>query len=276
MISDEECRLLLLARTEPGAREVYMDWLLEHDARRGQLLQTQLRGARLTPDEWTEYWTLWRAALEIPDTKAPKLVLDPLPSSIELDSDQLTALEVVLERLPFLHINLDCTNTAFDHPVFANVRQLTLWAYNDSPSDENYQSMDRTYYGAYALGLLCASPHVSQLETLWLLDQEFGEQAAALVANGPFRNLRELSIHDEPVGDNGAKALAEAPTMATLRRLTLSGCRIGDAGALAIARSPFLKLEELRLMDYERLAAETLAELRALPLRKLEVPDDRR
>jgi Ran GTPase-activating protein (RanGAP) involved in mRNA processing and transport len=53
-----------------------------------------------------------------------------------------------------------------------------------------------------------------------------------------------------PIGDEGARWLAEAPALAGLRHLGLRECGIGDAGVEAIAGSPWLEqLETLLLGD---------------------------
>jgi len=182
--------------------------------------------------------------------------------------------EPFLEKLAFLHIMLDCySGVSFEKPMFAKIRALSLFAMTESvDQEENYQSTIQEYHGESVLQQLLASPLVPQLEELGLPGQKFGAQCAAKVAAAPFRNLRELYISDEPIGNEGAIAIATSPALATLRKLTLNTCQVGDAGAFAIAASPHLtQLEELTLNNWIPIGAECVAVLRARGYRKLEV-----
>jgi uncharacterized protein (TIGR02996 family) len=62
------------------------------------------------------------------------------------------------------------------------------------------------------------------------------------------RNLTELSLELEPIGDELAGVLAASAHFGNLRRLTLGGCRLHDEGVRALARAVHLvHLEELDL-----------------------------
>jgi hypothetical protein len=252
VITDEECRLWnLVVANEPGALEVYADWLLTHAPKRGRLLQKRIRKGflALSSNELSAEANAWRDALGVSVRACSEVECDPLPYNLNVDADRIGELESVIDRMPFLHITLCCTHPLVDftRPVFAKIRTLSIWAHSDEMDpDENYQTLLRTYFGAPVLAALCASPQLRDLEVLYLFQQEFGARCAAMVAAGPFRNLRELWISGEPIGDEGAIALANAPALATLRTLSLSRCKLGDAGAIALASSPHLaKLERL-------------------------------
>ena len=263
MIGDDECRLWQLARTEPGALEVYIDWLLENHPKRGKLLQKSQ--SEHTLDDTLAYQQAWRDALGL--ARSVEIDADPLPTNLILDDSGVAALAPVLDRLPFLHVTLQCSaSQMFQQPVFAKVRSLTIWAFSEEMDpDENYQSLLRTYHGEPVVDALCASPRVADLEELWLLGQQVGARCAAMIAGATFRNLRALSISNEPIGDEGAAALAASPVVSTLRRLSFNNCKIGDAGARALSRSPHLaNLEELGLWN-ETISHEAIAALRSLP-----------
>jgi hypothetical protein len=269
MISDEEAGLWrLVAANEPGAMDVYLDWLLTHDPVRGQLAQKRHRGGyrAMTSQDSEDEGAAWRALFEL-DRPAGhhQFYFDPLPRKIFTEARNVSQVEPIVERLPFLEITVwfeDRLTDAqlaeiFALTVFAKIRRLSInafsevWDYDDTvdPMVQNYLPTVTGYFGEPVLAALCASEHVSELEALWLSDQEFGASCAERLAAVPFRRLRELAISGEPIGDAGAIALASSPVVATLRRLSLRGCRIGDAGALALAESAHLvNLEELDMM----------------------------
>ena len=61
-------------------------------------------------------------------------------------------------------------------------------------------------------------------------------------------NLKHLNLSATPLGDDGAVALAQNPSLANLTRLNVSACRIGAKGVEALLNSPHLqRLIELNL-----------------------------
>jgi uncharacterized protein (TIGR02996 family) len=133
---------------------------------------------------------------------------------------------------------------------------------------------------------LAAHPVAKTLRVLRLGNNAFGRGGlAALAADGAFPELTTLSLHSHhtrrakpadlaafltalrlprlrhldlgmwPLGNAGAKALAQNPALAGLTRLNVEGCGIGDAGARAIFASPHLRgLVELQ-MNYNAVKA---------------------
>jgi Ran GTPase-activating protein (RanGAP) involved in mRNA processing and transport len=105
------------------------------------------------------------------------------------------------------------------------------------------------------LRALLASPHLTGLRLLRLsFNDRLGDEGAELVANCPnLAGLRSLKMSFCAVGDSGAKALAASPYLIELRVLKLWSDRdnpISDEGARAIAQSPnFRRLVALRLRD---------------------------
>jgi uncharacterized protein (TIGR02996 family) len=59
-----------------------------------------------------------------------------------------------------------------------------------------------------------------------------------LLASGAFANLRVLVLNGNPVGNDGAAAIARSPHLAGLLVLDLAYAQVGDEGILAILESP--------------------------------------
>jgi uncharacterized protein (TIGR02996 family) len=79
-------------------------------------------------------------------------------------------------------------------------------------------------------------------------------------------NLRHLNLDGWPLGNAGAKALADNPTLAGLTRLSLDGCQIGDPGAAALFASPHLRnLVELHLDSNSIKTADAFTDPAVLP-----------
>lgn len=152
--------------------------------------------------------------------------------------------------------------------------------------------------GDKALKALAAHPVSQTLRVLKLGDNPFGKGGlAALATPGAFRelttlslssyhtrkgtpadlvaffstlqmpNLRHLDLMGWPVGNEGAKALAENSTLANLTRLNLDACKIGDPGAKAIFASPHLQnLVELHMEDNTiKTAADAIKDRKVMP-----------
>jgi hypothetical protein len=72
------------------------------------------------------------------------------------------------------------------------------------------------------------------------------DDLAAFLSALRLPRLRHLDLDGWPLGNAGAKALAENPAFAGLTRLSLQSCFIGDPGAKALFASPHLQnLSEL-------------------------------
>ena len=82
--------------------------------------------------------------------------------------------------------------------------------------------------------------------TLDLSDNPIGPDGARALASGPWHSLRELELDRCPIGDEGAVSLAGSAFLPSLRRLHLRSAGIGSAGAEALAASA-TELERLRL-----------------------------
>jgi uncharacterized protein (TIGR02996 family) len=135
---------------------------------------------------------------------------------------------------------------------------------------------------------LARSPHLSRLEVLDLSQSRQGDALCVALANTPLLarlhrlclawtairpggvrllagseapNLRTLDLTGNPIGDQGAEALAASPFVASLRELDLSGCDLGAAGANALASSPHLvRLRRLTVSAMPRPARDLLVQ----------------
>ena len=268
MIGDEEAALWRQAAESRDALDVYLDWLLTNDPVRGELLRARMNGSKLTDGELSQERRAWLQALGLDGFGV--LWCNPLPRGLSIAADQIAALDPVLERLPFLHIQLVFTPgevaAAFASPTMAKIRALSFSA--SVHEEENYQSNPYWYFGDEVVRELCASPNVTQLEVLALSDEP-GYESAKAIAAVPFVGLRDLEITDAVVSEEGIIAIAHSPIIKTLRRLVLHGGLVCDAGALALANAP--QLEELSIRGH-RLGPAAEAALRAMPsMKRIEI-----
>jgi uncharacterized protein (TIGR02996 family) len=101
---------------------------------------------------------------------------------------------------------------------------------------------------------LAASPLCAQLEVLAIAGSGLGPRGAGALASA-FHRLRELYLtatwyETNPIGPEGARALANATGLSNLHVMDLSGAGIGDEGLEALATASWLPaLRELNLGD---------------------------
>src|SRR5438270_661467 len=93
--------------------------------------------------------------------------------------------------------------------------------------------------------------------------------AHALAVAGTAGALRVLSLAGNPLGDDGARALADAPWLAGLEALDLSRARLTSRAAWALAAAPLARLRRLALKR-NRLDAAGAAALAATDFAALE------
>ena len=71
---------------------------------------------------------------------------------------------------------------------------------------------------------------------------KIGDEGAKALANSPhLQNLTSLDLSDNDIGVEGAIALTNSPHLQNLTNLNLKRNQIGDEGATAIVNSPHLK-----------------------------------
>ena len=100
--------------------------------------------------------------------------------------------------------------------------------------------------GDEGFATLVGSKHLAKLEALNVSMNELSaEGLAALKTKLP--GLRRLVLTANPIGDEGAEALAAWKHFPTLQTLYLSNCEISDEGVLALIGGATLALEKLTL-----------------------------
>jgi uncharacterized protein (TIGR02996 family) len=114
----------------------------------------------------------------------------------------------------------------------------------------DWLDLGQTALGDAGLAVLARSEFLGQLRRLDLDGCRLrGPGLVRLAAAGPAR-LERLLLWGNPLGDEGARALAGANPFPRLRALDLRGNQIGNAGAASLAGWPGLAgLRELNLAD---------------------------
>jgi hypothetical protein len=136
--------------------------------------------------------------------------------------------------------------------VLANVHTLLLWGNRIGPSGlrhllgSGHAGCLRTLYvnedrlGERGAEWLASWPGLAQAETLSLWGNSFGPEGAAALAAASMPALSVLLLNNNRIGDPGAVALADSPSVARLTRLDLQVNAIGDRGGRALIESPHL------------------------------------
>ncbi len=89
---------------------------------------------------------------------------------------------------------------------------------------------------------LLSSRALTSLEHLDLRRWELpGIEIASALHDLALPRLKRLHLDENPVGDAGARELANCEPLRQLEHLALDQCQIGDAGALVLAESPYLE-----------------------------------
>lgn len=92
-----------------------------------------------------------------------------------------------------------------------------------------------------------AGGRLGELHTLDLSGNNLGPEAASVLASS-FPSLVKLNAGYNPIGDEGARAIASSQRLAALEELDLPRCQIRDEGARALARADGLaRLQKLNL-----------------------------
>jgi hypothetical protein len=116
------------------------------------------------------------------------------------------------------------------------------------------------------------------LEGLDLTWNCLGERVGSILAAARWRELRELWLNQNPLGDACVEALAGAPSLASVERLGLAWTNVGERGLLAVfgSRHPArLRELDLRGAPVGHSAVEALVAASALgALEELDVSDN--
>ena len=103
--------------------------------------------------------------------------------------------------------------------------------------------------GPHGIRILAGSSKLQEVQTLALADNPIGDEGAKAIATGNFPELVDLFLNDCQIGAGGVAALMNAPFVGNLLRLSLSDNPISNAGAKAIAGGKLRKLAALDLWD---------------------------
>jgi len=155
---------------------------------------------------------------------------------------------VSVESLDLSHCDLDAR--ALAHLVarpWPALQRLVLRGSSTSPLD------------AHAVVTLLRSPLAESLRHLDLDHNPLGDEVATVLSSVALPELRSLHLRECRLGARGATVLAAAPSLPRLRELDLSDNPIGEEGALALATTELPRLRRLSLHDVSTGARATRA-----------------
>lgn len=256
-------------------RLVYADWLDEHaegesDRARAEFIRVQCeldrgpelaRKAELEARErellrlyllaWTGAWS--RTLDTLPYRRG---FLDPVSIAGQHFGSPAHALS---ELTPLFHLKLlrvrDAMSSVAACPQLAFVRRLSLhhaWVRNAEMT-------------AFA-----ASPHLGNLQSLELSQNQVGIKGATDLAVARMPSLRELRLERNPLKDRGLLALAQADWPA-LEGLDASECELTSAGVIGLAEGPLApRLVSLRLSRNPRVTTAAWVRLVRAPFSRLQ------
>ncbi|MCA9620457.1 MAG: hypothetical protein KC731_15650, partial [Myxococcales bacterium] len=115
---------------------------------------------------------------------------------------------------------------------------------------------------AEAASLIAAASFAKQLHNLDLQGAALDVDALRALAQGPFAELRALSLRNTPIDAAAITLLAESETLPQLAYLNLRDTSVSSEGIAALAASALPALEEIEVGD---LAAEKKAAIPAPP-----------
>jgi uncharacterized protein (TIGR02996 family) len=165
-----------------------------------------------------------------------------------------------LERIDFIDY--------FSHPIDAK----GMAALVDSPYLGALRGLGlyRNNLGDVGVEALMRATWLSGVVTLELGENGFAQRGALALARSESFRPHRLLLGANPIGDEGARALAESPVLSRLTTLWLDRCNLSPSSARALARSPHLgKLRFLHLEGNALEDAGVIALARAPWLRQL-------
>jgi uncharacterized protein (TIGR02996 family) len=147
-----------------------------------------------------------------------------------------------------------------DSPHIANLRSLNL-GYTEigeegakhlaaAPHLEKlrYVVLTRNALGEAGLRALCEAPPFSQVERLILQKNDLGPNAAAVLAESVFANVRWLDLSDNALGAAGLNALIDSGRLEQIEWLNLGWCELTtDAVAAIFANDNGAELQRVNL-----------------------------
>jgi uncharacterized protein (TIGR02996 family) len=187
-------------------------------------------------------------------------------------SKHLVRLDVL--DLSFNEIGDNGLQSLADSPVFRTLRSL--------------QITDNERFGVPGLRALADSPYLTELIRLDVSGNNLSDMAIRTLFDGSMgRNLRQLFLHGNRLGDSGTAAFAESLVFAKMaeqdRVIDLRRVRMGPTGARALAAARYLATVEALDLEGNSVgdnglaalaASEHLTHLRILSLRDNRISDD--
>ena len=168
---------------------------------------------------------------------------DPLPAESVID---LLA-SPHLRRLEHLslcgQLNLDLARALAGCAALGDCRELVLSEIGNMAPSESGDTAP-SGLGPEGLGLLCRSGRLDHIEALSLSQARVGAAVAEL---GALHNLRWLSIAQDKLSVEGARALAAAEGLGGLEALTLEACGLDARALVALVEAP--RYAGLRRLD---------------------------
>lgn len=147
---------------------------------------------------------------------------------------------------------------------YRGCRFLELLAEHPDAAGLEELSLPENRLGPKAARPLAASDKLRSLRRLDLAGNPLGDEGAETLARAELPALVELRLAGCGIGPRGARALASSPLAARLERLVLSGNPLGDDGARALADGDWPRLRALDLAR-ARLGARAAWALAAAP-----------
>lgn len=242
----------------PTLREMWLaygDWLLERGDGRGmaislydRLTHSRLGFDALSADErtalWRQYAELSRPSIDhLPYRHAMierKWHCGFVRSALFRGTDGPAAFAAIsehpagalLSRVQFREITREGVRTLATTPGVSAIVSLTLQANS---------------LGDAGVAILSASTEMNSLIELDLSINYIGDRGAAALAEAKLPHLSVLSLGDNEIGVEGAKALAATRTLLQLTALDLRGNTIRRQGRLALEASDALRQTTIRL-----------------------------
>jgi len=132
-----------------------------------------------------------------------------------------------------------------------NLRYSTpadVGAWLTHPQMAGVEGLELTDAGVEVAEMIATAELLITLGHLSLAFGRLGANGVRTLVSAKLPALRELTLFDTNLGDDGAGVIATAPALASLTDLDLADNEIGPAGARALAASPHLtRLQSLRL-----------------------------
>lgn len=135
-------------------------------------------------------------------------------------------------RLNDLGLRADGLDPLFRQRLMSNVRHLEI---------------GRNPIGDEGLARLGTGEWVAGLNILVLSSVGATDVGVETLVGNPRLRPSSLAIYHNQIGPDGVRALADSPLAAELRRLSIGGNPIGDEGARFLANGGFVSLENLGL-----------------------------